>query len=787
MSRQVHRFWAVLTCISILASGCTPSQPFYFFEDGDLSHYKGVATEIEYPDVEVNSLAEVDGAMPPLTLRNSEAREIWDLPLQDAVQYALQNSRVMRTLGGQVQATPGNLLRTPDIIPTVYDPAIVESNPRTGVEGALAAFDTQLSAGVSWERNERPVNIAGGIAEEIFAPEFIQDLGTFQSQLSKTTATGGQFAVRHNAIYEFNNNPTRAVPSDWNVNLEALFTQPLLQGAGVTFNRIAGPGFQPGLFFGNGVILARINQDIALADFEAGVRNLVSEVETAYWELYFAYRQLDAVVAGRDSALQTWRRVYALAVTGAIGGEAEKEAQAREQYFLFQAQVEQALSNVYSVESRLRYIMGLTATDGRLIRPADEPTHALVNFDWYETHAEGLARSVELRRQKWRIKQREYELIAARNFLLPRLDATGRYRWLGLGDRLIDPDGATTVGFEGSNAWEVLTGGDYQEWQLGLQFQMPIGFRRELANVRNAQLQLARDRAVLQDQELELSHQLADAIRQLDQAYTLTHWNFNRRVAAERQVEAVRAAYEVAQVTLDVLLNAQRQLADAEAQYYRSLVDYNLAIMTVHLRKGSLLEYNGVLLAEGPWPGKAYFDARKRARERDAAIYMDYGFTYPRVISRGPLAQQLHTDVGLFDGNGPTPAAEEVPVPQTEPTDEPSLPLGPPAPPDEGSTRRTSPTPAARPGAVDSAAQPFEWGSLGLTSATPSQPATTTTSAAAPPATMAPAPAPGSAAATAVRPVNFQQQWSSASRHENDSHSTPARLDGSAAEWKGSN
>jgi len=40
---------------------------------------------------------------------------------------------------------------------------------------------------------------------------------------------------------------------------------------------------------------------------------------------------------------------------------------------------------------------------------------------------------VEVRKEKWLIKQRELELIAARNYLLPRLDATGTYRWLGLG------------------------------------------------------------------------------------------------------------------------------------------------------------------------------------------------------------------------------------------------------------------------------------------------------------------------------------------------------------------
>ena len=33
--------------------------------------------------------------------------------------------------------------------------------------------------------------------------------------------------------------------------------------------------------------------------------------------------------------------------------------------------------------------MGLAATDGRLIRPKDEPTTAKVAFDWYEVLSEG--------------------------------------------------------------------------------------------------------------------------------------------------------------------------------------------------------------------------------------------------------------------------------------------------------------------------------------------------------------------------------------------------------------
>ena len=110
------------------------------------------------------------------------------------------------------------------------------------------------------------------------------------------------------------------------------------------------------------------------------MRNLVSDVETAYWELYFEYRSLDAVIAGRDSALSTWRKIYTLYRIGGKGGEAEKEAQAREQYFLFRSTAENSLNSLYVTEAKLRYMLGLAATDGRLIRPKDEPTTAKVGL-----------------------------------------------------------------------------------------------------------------------------------------------------------------------------------------------------------------------------------------------------------------------------------------------------------------------------------------------------------------------------------------------------------------------
>jgi outer membrane protein TolC len=703
--RSIRILWAVFTSLSLLASGCAPRQPFYFFEDGDLSHYVGAIQKLEYPDSDQKPLDEAAGTAEPLTLSNPNFDQIWELSLEEAIRTALENGKVLRNLGGrfasfggarpQTGEPPVSLLTAPTLTPSIYDPAIVETDPFRGVESALALFDAQLSSSLTWERIKRPQNIDRGAGSIIFPRELIGDTGNWRTGLQKRTATGATWGFANETIYDNNNSPIReqnppgsgnvVVPSTWTTNYDFTFNQPLLQGAGVTYNRIAGPDSFENLYgrpVFRGVLLARVQADISLADFEAGVRNLVSDTEQSYWECYFAYRNLEARKAGRDSSMEAWRKVHALYVEQSRGGEADKEAQAREQYFFFRSEVEQALTDVYRCENRLRYMMGISASDGRLIRPSDEPTTARITFDWQQSLVEALSRSAELRRQKWVIKQRELELTAAKNLLLPRLDAVGRWRFLGMGQDLINqnynPYSADAVDpLAGSDAYSTLLSGQFQEWQAGAQFLMPLGFRRELSTVRHHQLQLARERARLQDEELEASHALVEAVRNVDTNFALTQTNFNRRVAAERQVDAVQAAYDAGTVTLDQLLDAQRRRAEAESSYARSLVDYNRSIAQLHFRKGSLLEYNGVFLAEGPWPGKAYFDAHRRARQRDASIYLDYGHSRPGVFSRGPITQDFSAvgaDAGAIQLPPRDPATREEPLLSLPPTTRDALP-----------------------------------------------------------------------------------------------------------------
>jgi hypothetical protein len=311
---------------------------------------------------------------------------------------------------------------------------------------------------------------------------------------------------------------------------------------------------------------------------------------------------------------------------------------------------------------------------------------------------ESLARRVELRQQRWQVKKRELELVASRNFLKPRLDTFGRYRWRGFGHDLISANGGKA---KFDNAYQNLMSGDYQEWALGAEFSMPLGFRRGHATVRNAQLQLSRERVVLDEQQRQVLYGLSNAIAEMDRAFAVSQTAYNRRLAAREQLAAVEAAYNERPDLLDRLLDAQRRLADAETRYHRLLVEYVLAVKNVHFEKGSLLDHTQVYLAEGPWPGKAYHDAARREGLRGPERPINYVLTRPaRVVSRGPVGRasvQAAEEVQIGTVDAPAPPTEtqdgnrSEPATQRPKTQQPSAPL-PPLPVAEPLAHKPGPT-----------------------------------------------------------------------------------------------
>ena len=564
-------------------------------------------------------------SLPPVTISNFHDQEPWELTVDECVHLALSNSKVLQKLGGVVTNSPA-------AVTTLYDQALNETN-NGSVEAALAAFDTQLTSGLFFNHSERVFNnlfFGGGV------PALTTETAAFQTDLQKTTAAGTQFTVRNQIDYNRNNSPVNAFGSayDW-LNLFEV-RQPLRRGAGTAVNRIAGPNAVTGVY--NGVLISRVRSDISLADFERSVRDLVRDVERNYWELYFAYHDLHTRLEARDAAREVWEN-RKLRLENGIG-RPDDEAQARQQYFTFQAQSETALTGttngqpgVLGAERTMRRLLGLPPVDGRLIRPTSDPAIAPVVLDWEQSQAITLDRRVEIRRQQWSIKQRQLELFASRELNQWQFDFIGQYGFRGFGDNLFGsrdrPNGS---------AFDDLINGDLDDWQLGVELGGAIGNRRGHVAIRNAELNLAREKTILKEQQRQLLHDLNAAFVEVDRAMAAIRTSYNSNVAVQEELVPKRKRVDAGQDEVFFLLDTQQRATSAASAVHRAIANYNLALIEYDFTCGRLLERHGITLEEGPWDDASLANSVRRAphfRSRGPNV-TDRDL---QPISAGPLAR----------------------------------------------------------------------------------------------------------------------------------------------------
>jgi outer membrane protein TolC len=623
--------WLGISCVGL--TGCLSTSPrgLSYIGHKPITDYLDKSLDIAHPALE--TVPDEVRAFPigPRTIKDRlDAQQIWDMHLTEAIQLALRNNKISRSNDrSTLSGNSSRVLTAGDGVSTIYDPAIQETGVLfggRGIESALSAFDAQLTSTFNLGRTEVVQNNifnGGGLP----AGSTLQsNTGQFINSITKQTATGATISLSHEVDYLQNNIPSALFPSSYSGNLAANFRQPLLAGAGVAYTRVAGPIGQniQGLSGVNqGVLIARINNDITIADFEYSVNNMVFDVEKLYWDLYFAYRRYASAVTNRIAGEKTWQDVKVKYDEGAEGGDGFLEAQARDAYFDRVAQEEAALASIDTLEGSLRRLCGLPLNDGRIIRPADEPITAEFKPDWNADLAMALTRRVELRRQKWNIKSSELQMEAAKSLTKPRLDMVSSYQLNGFGDTLMSDhskDGITNEGFH--NFYDSLLRGNQTSWSTGFQMSMPIGFRAAIAQVRNLELRLAKSRAVLKAQEEDVVFELAQAYQDLTTNWQNAQTYFNRRLAAEEQakfIEQKRLGGDK-NATLRDQLEAQAHMAQAETAYYQSIIEYTKSVAHVNYRKGALLELNNVFLTEGTWNPEAYEDALERAWERTYSI-----------------------------------------------------------------------------------------------------------------------------------------------------------------------
>ena len=661
---------AIAVTIAPVLSGCSSTprrlEDLHWhdgIDDDHLENYRGYGGRISHAAIDNETAPSVQVTLEPRNVLRKNEDEICEITLHEAIRLALSNNEIVETSAAGGVGT-ARVLTSPRTVSSVYDPAIQETGvlfgAGLGIEAALSRFDTQFTTSAVWGRSSATLTP--------------METGAFTSALSKQFASGGTIQLFNNWNY-LGTGTAVPFPSAYTGSVGISLQQPLMAGGGVEFTRIAGPtnpAFGAITGVGQGVVISRINNDISISTFELAVRQSVRDVENAYWDLYLAYRNFDTAVVAHRSARRTWRESRDKKEIGVL--DPSEELQAQDRLYETKADVEQALSAIFRAESELRRLIGLPVNDGCVLRPADEPSVTEFVPDWESSLRQALSQRAELRAQKLRIKSLQLQLWAAKSLVRPTVNAVGSYAVNAFGDRLagtnaIDPvTGRPIISATGS-----LVDAGLETWSAGVEVTVPVGFRSQRSQVRNLELQLRKETAVLAAQERNIAHEIALAIQEVTSAFATAQSHHKRFKAAEERVEKLNYKQELGAVTLDLVLRAQASVAAAESAYYQQVVAYNKALVNLNLATGSLLEYNGVYLAEGPWTHEAHEDARIRAAERMHAIPNPHLHTEPPAFSSpGPTGTiERRVPAAPFPAVPPVPDENRMPSPSANDSTEP--------------------------------------------------------------------------------------------------------------------
>jgi outer membrane protein TolC len=676
-----------------------------FLTECDYDHYRQIMPANLECDLTKSVIPSSRAVPKPATVLDSE-RPARPLSLQEAIAMSLENGTIgsptlngtanlnLATFAGRAAFTAENSVRV-----IALDPAVVGAD----IEASLAKFDARWTSAMNWSVTDQPT---GSNALQSFQNG---DHSTFNTALLKPLPTGGVAGITFRTDYQFLSAPPPTTPGTTFTNpayrpsLQFQFEQPLLQGYGIEINQLRNthPGsvLTPFPVGGRveGILITRLRFDEQRAEFQRNVNTMLVNVEVAYWNLYGSYWNLYSREQALRQAFEAWKINRERYNAGRI--PVQELAQTQGQYELFRAQRVQALEQVLENERALRLLIGLPVEDGTQIVPTDVPNLAPYVPDWDSAVNDALALRPELTIVRDDLKFRQLDLINQKNLLLPDLRVTATYDINGIGTRL---DGATTSPDNVTNAFHSLATDKFNDWNIGIRWDVPLGFRDAHSAVRAARLNLARSYQVLLDQENRAQQFLALQYSNLVQFYEVSQAQHSQRLAAAIQLDARSREFLAGRGTLDFLLEAQRVWADALRDEYNAIVQYNNAMATFEFARGTILQHDNVTISEGYLPKCAQIRAVDHARERSKAIVLAERAKPVCLPSRD---LEGHTVTGLPEL--PDGVAPPIPSIQEGQRMMPRLPETLPLPRPQGPTLETLPVPReATPGTPQGAGYP---------------------------------------------------------------------------------
>ncbi|MFC2160570.1 TolC family protein [Acidobacteriota bacterium] len=420
----------------------------------------------------------------------------------------------------------------------------------------------------------------------------------YSGQVSQLLPTGGQLDVSLNTnMYDTSQNFLTINPR-YGSTLDFSFTQPLLRNFGIKTNR-------------REIIVAQNKRDISENDFKKVLLDTVYAVEDAYWNLVFSIQTLEvkrqSLELAQDLLVKSQKEVE-------IGTLAPKEIlSAQAEVAAREADILQADTLVKNNVDRLKILINFSEDDDEIfLFPADQPAFEPKEISLEEAFHTALENRPDLQSSRINLKNRDLDIRYAWNQLLPALNLNANYWSPGLsGDQVLyldnNPFTNVIVGKIPGGAGDALRDAlnfKYNNWSLYFTLDIPLETIFSRASFEQAKK--SQERAVVRMRSLEQKAFLETktTIRTVKTDYQRVKAYRIARELAEQKLDAEEAKLRAGMTTNFMVLQYQRDLANAKSSELRALIDYNLSLSRLNNTLGiSLKNWNIKLTDAGSMEG----------------------------------------------------------------------------------------------------------------------------------------------------------------------------------------
>lgn len=471
-----------------------------------------------------------------------------------------------------------------DVVADRYDPRLSEFD----IERGYGIFDPRLSFTLSAGRTTQPQS--NTVISGVPALKNLNHTANFS--FSQLFQTGTRYNIEYTNFRQSSNNLFNLLNPFLSSQLRATITQPLLRNFGILPNK------RP-------ILIARNNKEISDHVFAQKLIAMVNQVQRLYWDIVFAREDIKVKQRSLDLATKTNEdnkrqvEIGTLAPIEVVKSESEianrKEELIRAQYALeqYEDQMKKYISS-----------FGDPAQISERIEPIDKTLSPseFKDFDLAQAVSYAIEARPEIKQFKKDIENQEINVKYFRNQLLPSVDLDLVYGTNALTgqSRIFNPDRTFVLGPRTGlgDSLNTLFGRDFPNYSASVTIEIPIKNRGGQADYARANFAKRQAEKRLKALEQQIALEVRNAHTELEMNRARIEAAQKSRELAEKNLEAEQKKFQLGTSTIRFVLEEQRNLAVAQSNEVRALVDFTKAKNNLERAMGKTLEVQNIRIED---------------------------------------------------------------------------------------------------------------------------------------------------------------------------------------------